>query len=321
MRRQGEASGKLAWLLVTLAVTACAKTAADGRAEASGGTKDEAMADDAAVTGSSGFTGGGAGALGTGLGGAASGETPGGAGGKGGEPSVLAPLDTDDATLDQARGAELIELALRIGYAHGYALCSCASPFPIAEEQLPACAEAESRFPRLFDSAVRQCVIERASEVPGFVDALRCPLRNLRSFGRNFAACPQGQDTRGAGSEPISTCATDEATQRLINAEGCESAFWCDDGTLIHEGRCDQTRDCDDSSDERGCGDVQCGDELVDRYEACVPELCGAFEPPLCTSSDGRFSVLCGDGTTLGVDKLCDGRQDCATGRDEQYCL
>jgi hypothetical protein len=268
----------------------------------------------ASVAGNLGVPGGAS------LGGAGSGGLAAGGSGGAGPDDILAPLATDDATLDEASRAELIELGLAIGYAHGHALCTCIAPFPVSDVDLPDCARGEMGFSdRLLDPAVRQCVLEKASALPGFDDTLRCRVRSLRAAGRIYAECAQGPETRPLG--PLADCSEEAAAVSLMNGAGCTRAFSCGDGELLDDARCDLSIDCGDGEDERGCGEVWCGDRLIERIEACIPESCDRFDPPLCETREGVASVICGDDELVTFDKLCDGAEDCASGRDEEYCF
>src|SRR4051794_8220461 len=64
----------------------------------------------------------------------------------------LAPLATTDLTIDQASGAALFDLARDVGYAHGYAECTCVIPKSqmVSAEALDQCARAETLVGALF---------------------------------------------------------------------------------------------------------------------------------------------------------------------------
>lgn len=250
-----------------------------------------------------------------------SGNSAAGSGTNGGAApeTILAPLATDDATIDAKSGAELLELAMNIGYAEGYAQCTCLPKEPVAD--LDGCARAESRFELLFEPAVARCVVEQGREVAGFDELLRCKAKSTRSLGRHYANCPDGTDTKGAGPEPPYNCSAADDVWQLASGSPCRDAFSCDDGTFLHAGHCDFHRDCPDSSDERGCGDFVCGDQLLSPWDACNPDACSVdFSPPLCSGAE-PLRAQCGDGTEVSVGQLCNQVQDCSTGRDEQYCF
>lgn len=299
-------------------MSGCGKTSEDEPAPRGGASGHHAGSEASATAGLAGagrFAGGSAG---LGVAGEATDSGGNGSGGNaGGRAGILAPLDTDDATLAAASGAELLTLAMEIGYARGWAMCTCIAPQPLPEEALPGCAEAETSYEWLYQQPGRaQCLLEKARSVPGFDERLRCRARLLRADGNVYAACADGQLTRSTYVGP--DCAENEAADAIIGGRDCSRAFLCADGARFDEGQCDLKLDCEDGADERGCGAVKCGDTLVDRYDACDPEKCAAFDPPLCELHDLR--LFCGDGQEFSVGALCDGEKNCATGRDEQYC-
>jgi hypothetical protein len=240
-------------------------------------------------------------------------------GGSGARAEALEPLGTDDATLDQASGAELLELAIDIGYAHGYALCTCRPALLFPDSELGRCAEAESGFDRFMDPARARCLLESSSSVPDFDEQLRCRARVLRARGRNMALCPDDAPP-GMGPEPVPTCEETIELDELLNGGQCLNAFICDDDTLLEDARCDRELECPDGEDERGCGNIICGDVLLDSFDACDSVPCQAIDAPLCTL-EGGARLFCGDGEDRPLDELCDGAEDCATGRDERYCF
>jgi hypothetical protein len=97
-------------------------------------------------------------------------------------------------------------------------------------------------------------------------------------------------------------------------------AFTCDSGAQIELfERCDTHYDCDDGSDEDGCGDwiVDCGDgDQIPRSYACDGQV---------DCYDGRDEEGCelfDCGGALGIPKalVCNGDDDCDDGRDEDGC-
>jgi hypothetical protein len=276
-----------------------------------------------ASPGGGGAGGGGASGIGGGSGGDI--DLDGGiAGGDGSMPTgVLAPLATTDATLDQATGAQLFDLARNIAYAQGWAECACLIPHSetLSPDALDSCARAEGGFRALFDPNEAHCILDQSRTVSGFDDYLRCRTKGLRGIGRDYAACAMGTDTRPSGSG-FNNCTAPPTTQNLLAGSGCERAFYCADGTVAMTGRCDFMIDCPDGADERGCGDFVCGDKLVDPGAVCDPTVCppDTFSPPICPSDD-PLGFLCGDGTKTHVLDVCNGAPDCANGRDEQYCF
>jgi hypothetical protein len=328
--RLGRAAWRACWLfpLMSLVAVACGKTSDHAR-EGEGASTN---VPEPTQSGAGGKAGGGAESGGTSLSGAtaagavnATGEAgEAGAvvpwsGGGGARAEALAPLGTDDATLDQASGAELLELAIDIGYAHGYALCTCRAALPFPDSELGRCAEAESGFETFLEPARARCLLERSRSVPDFDELLRCRARLLRARGRNMALCPDDV-APGLGPEPVPTCEEPVELEELLNGGHCYNAFVCDDDTLLQDARCDRELDCPDGEDERGCGSIMCGDVLLDRFDACDSVPCQTIDAPLCTL-EGGARVFCDDGEDLPLDKLCDGAEDCATGRDERYCF
>lgn len=318
-------------LLLGLAASGCGKTTTR-----SSNDDDEAGASASPITGGSaagGVISGSAGsAARAGGGGGGTAPTPAGSGGSAGDEAgaagaggaatfsgVFAPLGIDDATLDAASGEELLRLAMGIGYARGYTVCTCNPLSPLSGDDLDVCARAESGFNRWFDVARARCLLEEAAKVPGFDDALRCRARALRAEGRSYADCAVAEPGHLPPVVDAPSCDS-SAGDALLGGQACGEAFFCADGTLLRSGQCDQKRDCADSSDERGCRELVCGDQLIDHLSICDPEACPqAFDPPLCAASPWIFD--CADQTQVTADVLCDGVKDCATGRDEQYCF
>lgn len=241
---------------------------------------------------------------------------PAGGGATGGAAGANA-LYIDDATIDQATGADLLELMREIGLARGYAVCNCA-PSAIPSDALEACAEGESRGQRLFDPAQARCILEQSRAVPGFDTYVQCMAKQTRDNGRGYLPCTNGTFDPAVVPNPT-TCPVppSDDVSDLLPGNRCTAAFTCSDGTATWTGHCDQKLDCPDGADERGCSDFICGDTLVYRDYVC--DCSATFTPPICSPTrEQRF--LCGDGTDVSVASVCDGTADCANGRDEQYC-
>lgn len=256
--------------------------------------------------------GGVAGNGGADAGGAAGGEDP-------SRARTLAPLATDDATIDQASGAALFDLARAIGYAEGYAQCSCFIPTSPVEE-LDGCSIEESGFRALFPPMQARCILQVSRDVPGFDEYLRCRIKRIRTYGKVWAECAMGKDTR-PDFNSVPACTASEDVQVLLVGGTCSSAFYCADGTFAMHGRCDFVEDCPDLADERGCGHFICGDKLIDPGEACDSTVCSAtFTPPLCVPGMPE-PVLCGDGNVTTVFALCNDTKECPNGRDEELCF
>jgi hypothetical protein len=157
--------------------------ACGGRSNENGGG---ASGGDAPAGSSSGGATGGGGALPAG---------GGGTGGVGGLPpgnarerELLDPLSTDDATIYEASGRGLIELAQSLGLARGYALCRCVlSPTTVpedVEELVSSCARDESGpFGRVGSEAQMQCLLDGSRDSPHFDEYTRCHARQWRATG------------------------------------------------------------------------------------------------------------------------------------------
>jgi len=233
--------------------------------------------------------------------------------------SILAALDTSDDTIDQATGADLLNLAAAIGFARGYAICTCVPP-GFQGEALEQCAVGESLFSALYDPVRARCILEESRDVPGFDAYLQCYTKLARDVGRGYANCMDAMIGPDPYGDPT-TCLQDSSAPPGFGLlfDGCQSAFSCSDGTFTSSGRCDLKVDCSDGADEHGCGDFICGDVLVDAGDVCSPGVCSLdVTPPICNGDSNYFQ--CGDGTQVYVYDVCNGTQDCANGRDEEYC-
>src|SRR6478752_3137528 len=238
----------------------------------------KAVSDDDDHTGTGGFSGdaltGGTQSASSGAPSVAGSSSSGGAvntaGATDGE-NALAALDTDDATIDSRSGRELLELAIKIGYAEGYAQCTCLlpGPRPLDPAGLDGCARAESNFERLFEPATFRCVLEQSTTVSGFDDAVRCRAKKLRSRGRGYQRCTDGPGGPNLADEPSDACSEDDTATQLLVGNTCLGAILCNDGKFQQTGRCDLQLDCSDASDERGCRELFCGDQLIDALAVC----------------------------------------------------
>jgi hypothetical protein len=234
---------------------------------------------------------------------------------------ILGSLAITDATIDQATGADLFDLARQIGYAQGYAVCTCSAPDGVAltQEWFDSCAPAESGFRALIPPMEARCIYDLSRNVPGFDDYLRCRIKAVRLYGQYAASCVPGMSL--IPPPPLPTCTAPDSTQNLLFGLTCEAAFYCADGTFAMTGHCDYKLDCADGADERGCGHLVCGGELIDPSVACDPnDECTAFTPSICVPGD-PLGFACGDGTTTDIHLVCDGTNDCANGRDEAVCF
>ena len=233
--------------------------------------------------------------------------------------SILAPLAATDTTIDQATGAELFKLALGIGYAYGYAMCTCLLDIALSAEAIDGCARAEAVFTALLHPMQARCILDRSREVPGFDEYLRCRTKLVRDVAPGYVECAMGTSTI---PPPIpGPCDASDSVKSLLGGAGCEAAFYCADGRFTQKGRCDFTFDCSDRADERGCGHFICGEKLIDPELACIPEYCpDTFTLPLCLPNNPLL-FLCGDGTGTPIANLCNGVKNCLDGRDEAYCF
>lgn len=323
-----------------------ATTSGNGGSGGSGASDDggTATSGDAGKSGHGGTSpAGGAGTTSTGGGGSdggtsaiggSGGETPSAgdagesAGGADSTDEILAALDTDDATIDAASGAALLELARDIGFARGYAVCTCLLPDgapPIEGDSLRTCAIVESGFAEnLFDEAKARCVADRSQAIAEFDAYLRCNLKNLRDVARVQAQC-------FLDTPPVTfmyMCEYSAEADDLLRSGSCDNAFFCDDGRFTETGRCDKRVDCTDWEDERNCADLFGVDLLLWDNEILYPAYacgtesrCGLVaDPPFC-SPDTKELFLCGDGTDIPTQLVCDRTADCANGRDEELCL
>jgi len=115
-----------------------------------------------------------------------------------------------------------------------------------------------------------------------------------------------------------SSNASDDLASCLVYCE----TFVCDDGSSDTAGRCDQTIDCDDASDEKDCGDLgflcangeesESGSVVCDGDEDCED---GSDEMDC-----GHNGFVCQDGARIQAARQCDGAEDCELGEDEEDC-
>jgi hypothetical protein len=271
---------------------------------------------------------------GTGSGGAEAGGTGSGARTGGGGESATVPshqiLTIDEADIENASGDQLLDLAGVIGDARGYAMCDCYStknPGEFTQEGLEACAEAETGLLTLSGQESEQrCVRDLSRELPGFDDFLRCQLQVLRLQAIEYLECSDGPF--GIGTDSLPCQDEDPMGADALLTISCRGAFYCDDGVLQKNVRCDGYGNCPSLDDERDCRSVsianyvRCGDslELVRGIDLCIDSSCAeAQEAGFCgdgaSLSSGSF--LCSDGSWLDPVRICDGASDCASGEDE----
>jgi hypothetical protein len=284
-----------------------------------------------AGTGGAGAGTGGAG--GTGVGGMASGGAAGGStrpdipGVSAREREILAPLGTDDATLEATSGAALIELVQAISLARGYAMCRCVQtpdrPPPDVEQMLLGCAGSETGIDYLTRPDQARCVEEGSSRVPDFDAAIRCRARWLRDDGNAWAnVCFTGVQPEPAPQ----TCM--DPTELTLLVQECQYVTYCANDERVTGARCDQLIECPDQSDELGCFEelgrdwFWCDPDLVDPRNFCEVRIeCGlAKEPPVCDRTR-MDSYLCDDGGAVSTGVVCNRATDCDDGSDERYCF
>jgi hypothetical protein len=305
--------------------------AEQGAASAGSGTKDVGE-EPSEVGGSAGSAGASVG--GSDGGGGAAPRLP---GGKAEEEAIIAPLYADlGAPTDDLD--ELMDLAIQVGLARGYAQCRCfrspmAAPAQVTE-LLAICGKDEAGgveallyFPPrgtkpVANLDVRRCLLE-AAPTSAWPESLRCVIERTQQDGRAWVDwCPADHDELPM-TVPSGACELTDAWVAALSE--CQSITYCGDGARVSGRRCDRTPNCEDSSDERGCFDligrdnVECGGRLVSEYRPCLDECFAALEPPVCDPARNE-DFICADGKGLSREQLCDHAKDCTDGRDEQYC-
>jgi len=115
-----------------------------------------------------------------------------------------------------------------------------------------------------------------------------------------------------------SSNASEELASCLVYCE----TFVCDDGSSDTAGRCDQTIDCDDASDEKDCGDLGflCADgtQSVSGFVLCDGE--DDCDDGSDEEDCGPNGFVCTDGSRIQAAYQCDGTEDCPLGEDEDDC-
>jgi len=281
-------------------------------------------------------------------GGRASGGSRGDADGSGGSPGGALPsdgtggadepwlddpnteaLEVSDAELSAARGLELLDVSRRVASARGHALCVCLAPDSVEdpiEWAQTGCSAEESGLRGLMGNDMQErCIAELSSAIANFDDYLRCSARVLRENGRQYARC-SGETIAPVSAECALLLSSEvaEAAQQLVSGIACEDAFYCEDDPTLHQfGRCSQSQECADLSDERACNQhsygsmmVSCEGEVLPAPEMCrsCPALIGT---ELCDAETAYGSFRCTDGSYPEPDRLCDGAADCPDGEDE----
>ncbi len=143
--------------------------------------------------------------------------------------------------------------------------------------------------------------------------------RALCSAGcmNEFLSCEDDAETYVC--EGVDSTNTSDALSACLS--GCET-FACDDGSADDALRCDAEIDCDDASDEKGCGDISfvCGDETqaVSGFRVCDgSEDCDDGSDEEGCGQDG---FVCDNGKRIDAAYQCDGAEDCVDGEDEVDC-
>jgi hypothetical protein len=242
------------------------------------------------------------------------------------EREILAPLATDDATIDAATGGDLIALGRAIGAARGYAMCRCAHspdmPPADVEELLRGCASDETGLRELARPDEARCIEEGVVVLPAAADYLRCRIKLVRDDAPQWVSRCSDPDFPWV---PTGTCMPSAEAEMLF--QRCWGALYCADGASVQGGRCDGTLECSDQSDELGCFAhvgydwFWCESELMHPFDVCREGTCGIEKtPPVC--DPGRPSVyLCDDRSEVSVELVCNRAADCPDGSDERYCF
>jgi hypothetical protein len=240
------------------------------------------------------------------------------------ETAILAPLATDDETIDVASGTALIDLMEGIGFARGYTMCRCIrSPDePPADDALDDCATEESGLYFLRTDDANRCVLEKMGELPELVDYLRCWAKWMRADGIEWTGLCEDPDVEHVG--PSSSC---ERSPEIGSAlEVCQHAFYCADGTVASDSRCDGRIGCEDESDELSCFEDRgydwywCDGTLIYPTDVCRGACEIQTDPPVCDPERSE-RYLCNDGGEVDVASVCNRTFECEDGSDERYCF
>jgi hypothetical protein len=207
-------------------------------------------------------------------------------------------------------------------------MCRCAftpaAPPDDVAQLMQNCGLDESATRLVATDAQAVCIGERMGQVPGMEEYLRCLAKRARALAWLEASICWTRMRPEVTSVP--ECNDPAGAESLSFA--CQQTVLCADGSLVDGYLCDEEGQCPELSDERDCYDyrghdqIDCGDQLVSPGFFCGDEFssCDTIEPPICDlSRPGRF--LCGDGSEVSSQSVCDRVSDCPNDRDENLCL
>ncbi|KAG6796821.1 hypothetical protein HZU73_07807 [Apis mellifera caucasica] len=100
----------------------------------------------------------------------------------------------------------------------------------------------------------------------------------------------------------------------------CTSGFQCDGTRCIPvDWRCDGHLDCEDHSDEIGCGECAASSSPSSSSPAFTTKI--VKKPILAKNTVSKSPLHCGEKRCMSANHICDGVMDCPWGQDERYCL